>query len=145
MSLAQKINHPFTHFVLIGALIYAASFWWRNESTEQDVEELVVPGYQIRLANKEFAKLTGRPPEIEEQKRLFDKLVDQEILLRYALALGMHHRPVVQRRLAQIGAFIRLSVSPDATQAQIAEKVIELNLHRRDLVAKKCYSMGHVD
>ena len=137
MIFARTINHPLTHFILIGALIYGISFWWRDEVVEHDIEELSIPEYQISLANKEFAKLSGYPPEIEEQKRLFDKLVDQEILLRYALALGMHHQPVVQRRLAQIGAFIRLSTGPNATPAQIAEKVIQLNLHRRDLVAKK--------
>ena len=91
----------------------------------------------MALARREFAQAYRRPLTPEEEKGIIAKLVDQEVLYRYALQLGMDKQPVAERRLAKIGAFIAQNPHERKSAAERAGEALDLGLHHGDLVVRR--------
>jgi hypothetical protein len=86
-----------------GAVLWLAQSWLAAPSRTQ-----IVVGEELRAGlRSDHQRRTGRPPSAAEEQALVDAYVDDEILYREALALGLDRGDVViRRRLVQSMGFL---------------------------------------
>jgi len=130
----RALRSPALHFVLIGLALFA---WSGERGASGERERLEIPRSTIANARLGFEKVSGRPPTAEEARTLTDTLIDQEILFRYAMGMGLLEEPVVRRRLAQLGSFVGENRRRTTTEDERANEAIELGLHHGDLVVRR--------
>lgn len=117
MNKADRIKNffkePLLHFLLIGAVLFLVYGWRGNSasvsgmSTALPIAQIVVSQDHIDQMNRQFEKVWQRPPSAEEQKRLIDDFVRNEIYYREAIAIGLDRNDdVLKRRLRQKMEFI---------------------------------------
>ena len=109
----RLLREPLIHFLLIGALLFGLY------GATQSGRPTVAPSKEIRLTLDEIAQLTllyqsqwRRPPTPEELERMVENKVQQEVLYREALAMGLDKDDeIVKRRMAQKMQFLAEDVA----------------------------------
>ena len=107
------LREPLIHFLLIGAALFAVYHFTQPEWTG------TAPSRQIRLSLDELAQLAlqfqsqwRREPNAEEFRRLVENRVQEEVLYREALAMGLDKDDtIVRRRMAQKMRFLAEDVA----------------------------------
>ncbi len=143
----RLVRSPALHMAVIGGVAFAAVTLSGDAPGHPDRAarpELVIPRDRLATVRSTFWAENGRAPTAEEDRTLVQTLIDDEVLFRYALEIGVQETRVVQRRLAQIAAFVRLRPDgaadggPAASDpAGLARVALALGLHRGDLVARR--------
>jgi peptidyl-prolyl cis-trans isomerase C len=114
LSLSRRLlREPLIHFLLIGAALFGLY------SFTQSGRPAIAPSTEIRLSLDEIAQLTllyqsqwRRPPTPQELERMVENKVQQEILYREALAMGLDKDDeIVKRRMAQKMQFLAEDVA----------------------------------
>ncbi len=85
--LQRSLREPLTHFVVLGALIFLADYFLL--SMRGDPQEIVITKETYDEARGAFVAGMKREPSAAELKVLTDRWVDNEVLFREGLALGM--------------------------------------------------------
>ncbi len=85
--LQRVLREPLTHFVVLGALIFAADHLLMAE--RGNPQEIVITQEIYAEARNAFVGSVKREPTAAELKVLTDRWVDNEVLYREGLALGM--------------------------------------------------------
>jgi parvulin-like peptidyl-prolyl isomerase len=107
------LREPLVHFLLIGAGLFGLY------SFTQDGRTTAAPSKEIRLSLDEITQLVllfraqwRRPPTPQELDRMVENKVQQEILYREALAMGLDKDDeIVKRRMAQKMQFLAEDVA----------------------------------
>jgi hypothetical protein len=143
---------PVLHFVVLGSLLFVASL--SREPTSLDVASptevprLEIPASRVAAAEGTFRTVQRRPPTAVEKAELIDGLLDEELLFRHALRLGLHRSEVPRRRLAQIASFVEptesaagpgaaLDAASGTVSDKLAQRAVELGLHEGDFVTRR--------
>lgn len=119
----RLLREPLLHFVLIGALLFGLYGLAPAGHTSAEA-----PSKEVRLSLGEIAQLTQlfqsqwrRLPTPQELQRLVEAKVEQEILYREALAMGLDKDDeIVKRRMAQKMQFLAEDVAA-AREPEAAE------------------------
>ena len=109
----RLLREPLVHFLLIGAVLFGLY------GVTQSGRPATAPSKEIRLSLDEIAQLTllfqsqwRRPPTPQELERMVENKVQQEILYREALAMGLDKDDeIVKRRMAQKMQFLAEDVA----------------------------------
>ncbi len=122
--LLRWAREPLCRFLLLGLAILAVDrVLTAGNAGDHDALRIVVSaGRQAALAQA-FQAEHGRAPQPEELQALLDRWIDEQVLYREALALGLDRRDViVQRQLTQKMRFLieddGLLPEPDAGELQ---------------------------
>ena len=125
----RLLREPLIHFLLIGAVLFGLY------GLTQPGRPGTAPSKEIRLSLDEIAQLTllyqsqwRRPPTPQELERMVENKVQQEILYREALAMGLDKDDeIVKRRMAQKMQFLAEDVAAarEPTTAELQELVRE--------------------
>ncbi len=113
------LHEPLIHFLLLGALIFAAHAWRGEEGPENAPKDRIeVTAGTIAWLSEGFAKQWQRDPDKEELRGLVEAHIREEVLYREALAMGLDRNDtIVRRRMAQKMEFlsqdIAAAVEPD--------------------------------
>ncbi|MGH7292065.1 MAG: peptidyl-prolyl cis-trans isomerase, partial [Myxococcota bacterium] len=107
------MREPLLHFLLLGAVIFGFYHWASRGSSG------VEPSHEIQLTPDDLLQLDlyfesqwRRPPTSEELDRLVENKVQEEVLYREALALGLDKDDtIVKRRMAQKMQFLAEDVA----------------------------------
>ena len=122
MTRLQKVlREPLLHFVVLGAGLFVL-FGVVGGPAEERPEQIVVTEAQIGNLAELFDRTWRRPPTREELDGLIEDHIEEEILYRQALALGLERDDtVIRRRLRQKMEFISEDVAPPAepTEAEL--------------------------
>ena len=118
----RLLREPLVHFLLIGAVLFGLY------SVTQSGRPATAASKEIRLSVDEIAQLTllyqsqwRRPPTPQELARMVENRVQQEILYREALAMGLDKDDeIVKRRMAQKMQFLAEDVAA-AREPSMAE------------------------
>jgi peptidyl-prolyl cis-trans isomerase C len=106
------LREPLVHFLLISAVLIAADRW-RSPPTPADHAQIVVPDDIVESLADSWHKRTGAPPSTDEQQGLIDHYVEEEVLYREALRMGLEHGDlIVRRRLVQKMHYLLEDVLP---------------------------------
>ena len=139
--LHAAIREPLLHFVLIGALLFAFTALRQEQQAQAE----------IRIGAGEVAQLAAfwetqaqRKPTSEELRGLIEERIDEEVLAREAVRLGLDRDDViVRRRLAQKMAFVSDDLTPVAEPAD-AELRAYFDAHRDSYATPDLYALRHV-
>jgi len=139
---ARVVHRPGLHFLVLGALLFAISeaVSTRDVPEARDREPVVVTALDIERIRREWKDEYGQTPDPAEERRLVQQAVDEEILHREALALGLHRGDrVVRRRLVQLAGFLG---DPADQAGSVDEDALEraarsLGLDRTDIVIRR--------
>ncbi|HXG28993.1 MAG TPA: peptidylprolyl isomerase [Nevskiales bacterium] len=104
----RGLREPLLRFLLLGLVILGVDrLLTDGDASEHDTLRIVVSaGRQAALAQA-FRAEQGRAPQPEELQALLDRWIDEQVLYREALALGLDRRDViVQRQLTQKMRFL---------------------------------------
>ena len=104
----RLLREPLVHFLLLGAVLFGA---WQFAQRDGGA---LAPSKQIRLSVEELTQLAlvfqsqwRREPTAEEFSRLVENRVQEEVLYREALAMGLDKDDtIVKRRMAQKMQFL---------------------------------------
>jgi hypothetical protein len=110
----RLLREPLVHFLLLGALLFAA-YGWLNQDGYGSRDEIVVTRQQVEGLATQFQRVWQRPPTSAETQALVDSWVRDEVYYREALAMGLERDdPIVRRRMSQKIQFIVDSGTPAA-------------------------------
>ena len=110
------MNKKVLSFFIIGFLIYLFDYTF-NENENENEDVLTIYDDEIQALIKNWNEQVGRAPREEDIRGIIDQLIEEEILYREAVKLGLDKNDIiVKRRLAQKLMFLRdsiESVAPD--------------------------------
>jgi hypothetical protein len=114
-KLAGFYCEPLVHFLAIGAAFFLLWHFLGNRVTSQPNRIFITPGHVERLA-RQWPKTHLRPPTAEELAGLVEQEIDEEVLYREAVAMGLDRDDlVIRRRLAMKMEFLTDDVAAVAT------------------------------
>jgi hypothetical protein len=90
------------HFVVLGALLFAASALWEARRRET----IVIDRATIETLVQQRSQLLGAPPSAEERALLVEGVVEDAVLLREAYRRGLEQDELVERHLVQKMRFV---------------------------------------
>jgi hypothetical protein len=123
---------PLLHFVAIGVLLFAARGWWNGRAAR---EQIVVSAADVARLREAWTREHGVRPDAEAERGLLSAAIDEEVLFREALALGLDREDgAVRERLVRLGGFV--GEDTDGEEALVAE-ARRLGLDRSDLVIRR--------
>ena len=137
----RLLRAPLLHFLAGGALLYVLVHGTRtgppgSASRESAATEVVVTAADVVRLRGEYERETGLPTSPEDEAALVDRLVDEELLFREAVARGLdrNDRSVRNWLVEQMRV---LEEAPDADPDDLYERARALGLDRTDLVVRR--------
>jgi len=140
-SLRAALREPLLHFVLIGALLFAFTAWRQQK---QDHTEIRITSGEIAQLAAFWQTQSQRQPTSEELRALIEERIDEEVLAREAVRLGLDRDDViVRRRLAQKMAFVSddLAVVSEPAEADLRAY---FDAHKEAYTTPDLYALRHV-
>ncbi|MBU6318577.1 MAG: peptidyl-prolyl cis-trans isomerase [Alphaproteobacteria bacterium] len=99
---AAVLSEPLTHFLLIGAVIFAGHLALHGDEEFRGSGVVVVSEGRINQIAEGYKLIAGRPPTPPELEGLVADFIDEEIAYQEAIALGLDaDDTVVRRRMRQ--------------------------------------------
>ena len=126
---------PLLHFLLLGLALFAGDRLLGRWMAEPVRELIELDAARVRRIESDWTQRVRAVPTEAERGALIRDAVDEEILFREALALGLLHTDtVVRRRLVQNARFIGLEASDEQA---LFEEALELGLQESDPVVRR--------
>jgi hypothetical protein len=122
VRLPDWLREPFLHFVILGGVLFAVDHWVASQ--KEDPNTIVVGADVDKEAVEVFEQSRGRTPTREELKVLHRVWLDNEILYREGLAMGLDNgdsairERVIFKALSIVDANVRL---PNIDDRQLRE------------------------
>lgn len=138
--LQSALRDPLFHFVVVGGLMFAAL-----SSVEAHQHRVIrIGGAEVGQLASYWKSQTGRDPAKSDLDALVEERVDEEVLAREALRLGLDRDDIIiRRRLAQKMAFVgedmtRVQEPTDADMRSFFER------HRDKYALAPTFSLRHI-
>jgi parvulin-like peptidyl-prolyl isomerase len=151
MELRSLIANPLLQFFVAGMVIFGLYAWQSGAAEQGDQDRIIITQAEQRNLVSLFEKTWRRSPTEDERKGLVEERLQQELLYREALALGLDKDDVViRRRLAQkiefivddmaagrsptdeeLGAFLKQNEGRYATEPKVSFRQVFLSAERR--------------
>jgi len=118
----RLLREPLIHFLLIGALLFAVSYYMQQaRGTAPSSKQIQFSFEELTQLALQFRSQWRREPTPEEFDRLLENKVQVEILYREALAMGLDKDDeIIKRQMAQKMRFLAEDVA-DAREPTTAE------------------------
>jgi len=139
---ARWWHSPAVHFVVLGATVFALDRAVLGRVDAADTADRTRDPSRITLGPTDVARLeatwrqeTGTPPDAATRARLVADAIEEEILVREAIAADLHRKDrVVRARLVQLAQYLELSGEDDAALEAGARAI---GLDRRDPIVRR--------
>ncbi len=116
---SKLLREPLVHFLAIGAALFALSALLGG-SEDPESRRIVVTRGRIEHLATSFERVWTRPPSQEEMDGLIAGYIQEEVLYREAMALGLDRDDmIVRRRLRQKMEFLAEESPPPPTDADL--------------------------
>jgi hypothetical protein len=129
-KVTRIFKEPLLHFLLLGACIYGAyALFGAPEQTDSD-KSIRVDAKRIDAFIAEWQSRWNRPPTKQEIDGLIQQFINEEVLYRQAVAMGLNENdPITRRRMAQKLEFLTsdLAQAQQPTEVEL-EKYFQENL-----------------
>lgn len=119
--LPRILREPLVHFLLLGAALFGlhALVARRDPSSSK---RIALTQADVKRLREEHFRLVGRMPSAEEEDAIVERFIDDEVLYREGLALGLDRADLIVRgRVAQKMKFLSedLTPLPEPTDAEL--------------------------
>jgi peptidyl-prolyl cis-trans isomerase C len=108
------LREPLLHFLLLGAVLFAANYYMQSGAPGgvESSKQIALTLDDLRQLDMYFEAQWQRPPTADEFRNLVEDKVQEEILYREALAMGLDKDDtIVKRRMAQKMRFLAEDVA----------------------------------
>lgn len=137
----RLLREPLFHFAALGLLLLAV---YRLATPPGSVREIVISQAVVQGLREDYHRRNGALPSADEQAGLVQRYIDNEILYREALALGLDRGDViVRRRLIQKMEFLAEQLGSRADPSE-AELNTFLQDHASSYAIPSRFSFEHV-
>jgi len=136
--LIAGVRQPAAHFLLLGALLFAVAPQLPLSETDgkSSDETLVITAAQVAQLRQDWQRSYGRLPTPPEEEALLNDLINEELLYREAIRLGLDRSDlIVWRRL--IEKMRVLASDPDLTAEELYREAMALGLDREDMIVRQ--------
>jgi peptidyl-prolyl cis-trans isomerase C len=119
--LPKLIKDPLVHFLVIGAAIFAVSYWL-NPPEADSAGQITITAEEVEKMRNTIALVQGRPATEAEVDKLIEARIREEVMYREALATGLDRDDtVVRNRLIEKMTFLTENVAepPAPTDAEL--------------------------
>ena len=131
----RSLTRAILHFFLIGAALFALERGLGPRAVDREREVVVVRATEVERRVRDWTEETGRAPAAEEREALVEAAIDDEVLFRTALRLGLHETDgVVARRLAENMRFVG---GNGAAATDLRRRALSLGMEKNDLVVRR--------
>lgn len=133
MSVISRLNRPWLHFIVLGALLFYA-----QGKLFPEPPPVVGPlnDARIEALMQQWFATTGRLPTDDQKKRMMAAELDRDMLFHRALQWKLHlHDSVVYQRLLRNMRFLRLG--NDKSEEEQYQMALDMRLHLGDEVVKR--------
>lgn len=116
VRLAGLLREPFFHFLALGVLIFLVQGFLGGEPERY---RITVEAVEVRRLATGYEWQFGRPPSPAELRHLIDRHIEEEILYREGLAMGLDQGDeIVRRRVVQKLQFLQedLTIVPEPSE-----------------------------
>jgi peptidyl-prolyl cis-trans isomerase C len=111
--LRRWLHEPLLHFVVLGVALFTLHHW---VAPPQPGRQIVLSAEAIRGLRQDHLRRYGTLPTADEEAAMIQRFINNEVLYREALALGLDRGDiVVRRRLVQKMQFLTEDLQPIAT------------------------------
>jgi len=108
--LSHVLGEPLIQLAIAGALLFGLHRW---VAPSAETRRIVLSAAVIDGLRQDHTRRNGAPPTAEEEAALIHRYIDNEVLYREALALGLERGDViVRRRLIQKMEFLSEDLTP---------------------------------
>ena len=127
-------------FFIVGLLIYFLDVALNSDENDKDI---YISDQEITSLITAWKSQVGRNPTDEEIVKIINNLVEEEILYREALSLGLDKEDrIIKRRLAQKITFLKQETLPENPNQETLEQFY--NEHKERYFTKPSYSFTHL-
>ena len=133
MSRLTRLNKPWLHFIVLGAVLYLL-----QSALFPEPKPIVGPLSEARIVTlkEQWRSSTGREPTEEQLSGFIAVELDRDMLMQHALDLEFHlHDSIVYERLIRNMKFLQFAQS--SSDAELFEQALEMRLHLDDEVVKR--------
>ena len=133
MSRLTRLNKPWLHFIVLGAVLYLL-----QSALFPEPKPIVGPLSEARIVTlkEQWRSSTGREPTEEQLSGFIAVELDRDMLMQHALDLEFHlHDSIVYERLIRNMTFLQFAQS--SSDAELFEQALEMRLHLDDEVVKR--------
>lgn len=119
--LPKLIKDPLVHFLVVGAAIFAASYWL-NPPAADTAGQITITADDVEKMRTTIALVQGRPATPAEVDKLIEARIREEVMYREALAAGLDRDDaMVRSRLIEKMTFLTENVAepPAPTDAEL--------------------------
>lgn len=135
------LREPLIHFVALGATLFAVHRWVAPPAL---TSRIVLSESVIRGLREEHLRRNGALPTAGEEAALMQRFIDNEVLYREALALGLDRGDIiVRRRLVQKMEFLTEDLEPISAPTE-SELQAYLDAHAERYSVAARVTMTHV-
>ena len=133
MKLLSRLNRPWVHFVVLGALL----FYLKGLAFPPPKPVLgPLSEARVQMLREQWLQGVGRPPTPEQLSRMVADELDRDMLFARALELDLHlYDTVVYQRLLLNMRFLQLAQGK--SDAELFEQALQMRLHLGDEVIKR--------
>ena len=112
-------------FFLIGLLIFILDIGF---NAEQDSKDIYISDQELTSLLSAWESQVGRAPSDDEIVNIINNFVQEEILYREALLLGLDQEDqIIKRRLAQKITFLKQETIPEDPSEEELKEFFEVN------------------
>jgi hypothetical protein len=141
--LIRLVREPLVQFVLVGIVLFAGERWFGDADAPERREVLVSEKMRVELVES-FRHRRGREPSQAELEQLEQRWLEDEILYREGLALGLAGDDVlIKNRVIEKMRFV-LSNAAAVREPSEEELRAWLDGHRADYDRPRRYDFEHV-
>lgn len=100
--ITKILKEPLLHFILLGACIYAAYALFGTPEQDSLDRTININEERIDAFINQWQSRWNRPPTVKEMDGVITQYVNEEVLYRQAMAMGLNENdPITRRRVAQ--------------------------------------------
>ena len=126
-------------FFVIGLFIFLLD---TSLNSQEDSRDIYISDQELTSLLSAWKSQVGRPPSDEEIVNIINNFVEEEILYREALLLGLDQEDrIIKRRLAQKITFLKQETIPDEPSQEDQKKFFEQN--KNNYFVPTTYSFSH--
>jgi parvulin-like peptidyl-prolyl isomerase len=133
------VNLRILVFFAIGLLIFFLDIGFNSEQNPKDIS---ISDQELTSLLSAWQSQVGRPPSDEEVVNIINNFVQEEILYREALLLGLDQEDrIIKRRLAQKITFLKQETIPNEPSQEDLKKFFKQN--KNNYFVPATYSFSH--
>ena len=131
----RRLGPGLAAMLILGGVLYAGEAWLLRPAAAP--EAFGIPAAELTQRVEQWTARHGRAPSEVERAQLEAELVDEELLFRHGLGLGLDGSAIARQRLLDLADFLEVADVEGGDPEALIAAARELGVHLRDPVIRR--------